>query len=479
MKFQFALSALFLSATLTLAAPNAHAVTFSASGGRILKDGQTFVVKGVNVPGLNWVENREMTQDAALLADVWKFNTIRLNNLIKVTNQPYQQYTTNNDLNRIVDTYTAKGVVVIMCVQGLIGKYANGTTSPTIDEVSTHWKDLANRYKNNPYVWFDLQNEPGNQTWPENNGADWVNLHQRLIKDVRDQGSNNLILVEGVSWGQEGGNWDANSPSDSASAILSYGNQLLSFGGKSYSNIVFSLHLYEKWGYAGDSSDPGFSSDSKIAGYLQKISAKGYPFIVGEYGSFNNRNTMRATESMFKALQTYPDVGRIVWQWHGGDNNDLTNWDPYFSWAGAGWGTDKTDGTKPTNLSPLGSLVWDDNHEVPSGVDLIVTNVGVNQTSWSVGNTITFKITVKNNGGTSTNASWLGNLFYVDGTYVAWGGQNATLQPGQSATFTSSGWTATKTSFSLQGIADFPNYYPETNENNNSLTKTVTSGNAS
>ena len=458
---------------LLITTMTARAVTFTTSGGKILKDGTPFTVKGVNVAGLNWVDNREVTQDASLIADKWKFNAIRVCNLIKVTNNPWTQYTTNNDLDRIVNTFTAKNVVVVMSLHGLIGLYANASTSPTISEVSNHFKDLAIRYKNNPYVWFDLQNEPGSQTWPENNGADWIALHQRLIKDIRDQGANNIIFVEGSGYGQEGGNWDGSTPPDGASAILSYGDQLLSFGGTSYNNIVFSLHLYEKWGYeTSDPNESGFSSDAKIAGFLAKIQNKGYAFVIGEYGSFNNRTTMRATQSMFRALQNHPHVGRMVWQWTGGDSNDLTNWDQYYSWSGSGWGITPPDGTRPTNLSPLGALVWDDNHAV-SGADLVVTSVGIQESSWNVGSTIHFTVTVTNQGSATTSANWLGNLWYVDGGWVDWAGYNATVGPGQSRTFVSSGWNATKTNFSLRAVTDYPNYYAETNENNNEKTVAI------
>jgi hypothetical protein len=175
---------------------------------------------------------------------------------------------------------------------------------------------------------------------------------------------------------------------------------------------------------------------------------------------------------MWKALKTYPDVGRMVWQWDGGDSNDLTVWDQYFSWAGSGWGINKTDGTKPTNLSTLGNQVWDDNH-ASSGPDLIVTDVKIQQTSWNVGSTINFVITIKNQGTASTASSWLGSNFFVDGSYVDWCGENATLSAGASRTFTSKGWKATKTSFQLRGLADYPNYYAETNENNNDKTVSI------
>ena len=49
-------------------------------------------------------------------------------------------------------------------------------------------------------------------------------------------------------------------------------------------------------------------------------------------------------------------MGRVVWQWDGSDRNDLTA----SQIEGGGW--EINDCANPTNLSPLGKLVWADNH---------------------------------------------------------------------------------------------------------------------
>jgi hypothetical protein len=82
-------------------------------------------------------------------------------------------------------------------------------------------------------------------------------------------------------------------------------------------------------------------------------------------------------------------------------------------------------------------------------------------------------ITIKNQGNASTSSNWLGSHFFVDGTWVDWCGENATLAAGASQTFTSKGWKATKTNFQLRGLADYPNYYTESNEINNDKTVTI------
>ena len=65
---------------------------------------------------------------------------------------------------------------------------------------------------------------------------------------------------------------------------------------------------------------------------------------------------MKATSFMFESANER-NIGRIVWNWHGYDSGgDLTSNQEVF---GGGEGIDSC--VQPTNLTPLGQLVWDDN----------------------------------------------------------------------------------------------------------------------
>jgi beta-glucanase (GH16 family) len=119
--------------------------------------------------------------------------------------------------------------------------------------------------------------------------------------------------------------------------------------------------------------------------------------------------------------------------------------------------------------------VWQSSGTTPiDGSDLVVTDLKVQESNWTTNNQIHFQITVKNQGTVATPNEWHGSTFYVDGSYVDWAGTTTSIAPGESRTFTSQGWVATKTSFQLRGLADDQNRISEINEDNNTLTKTIT-----
>ncbi len=113
---------------------------------------------------------------------------------------------------------------------------------------------------------------------------------------------------------------------------------------------------------------------------------------------------------------------------------------------------------------------------VYAAADLVVTEIKLVSTTFNVNDSIQFDVTMKNQGSSATISSWLGYTIDVDGSYATWAGQNATLAAGASITIRSDWWKATKTTFSMTALADFPNYYPESNEGNNTFTSTYNGG---
>ena len=110
--------------------------------------------------------------------------------------------------------------------------------------------------------------------------------------------------------------------------------------------------------------------------------------------------------------------------------------------------------------------------------DVIVTAVGWTPNPPFVGNQIVFWATVKNQGTAPTPAgTTLGVGFSIDGSpNVSWsGGYSSALAAGASVTLTADGgptgnyWTATAGAHTLTATADDVNRFPESNENNNSM----------
>lgn len=303
--------------------------------------GNEFIAKGVNVSGYNWVWTRKTVNDVDLIANCWNFNLVRVNSFLFTGQVPYTQYDVNNNLDEIVNAFTERGIIVVFEAHDRIGSYYEGDDLTTLVAWFT---DLANRYKNNPYVWFDVMNEPGGRYLVDE--RNWLLVHREVIHAIREiAGANNIIIVEGAHGGQDATGWTESMVQDVNSAILNLADEVMSFYDQTYENIVFSIHPYDQWNYG----------DAKMADFFDRVIARDLALIVGEYGVQTNVETSRAVESLFNTAVPRR-IGRIVWHWDGGDDNDLT----VNTSQGGGW--EINDCANPTNLSWLGQKVWDDNH---------------------------------------------------------------------------------------------------------------------
>jgi len=362
------LAALFVLSTASVASTS-HG--FRVVGTKIIgPNGQPFIIRGVNVPGLNSPFPYKTVGHTHLIADVWKFNTVRVNcNLIA----PGGAYHYSDDVDAIIRSFTQRRsnkVVVIVESHDLTGDFYGPGTShshPTLAELSAWYKALAGRYKNNPYVWFNVTNEPGAL---RGNESKWFDEHAAVIRAIRSTGNMNPIMCDAAYWGQ-----DINSDHFDRvdSAILTMGPRLLSQPAPYNKNIIFSIHLYTEW------TRPK-NIQPVMEQWFAQARKENLAVIVGEWawGSWDPKGITDVSRAplAFFAFGPKQGIGRIYWSWFGSDNplcrhkmdpknpghvaHDpfIQNWDD----AGGGWEIDRTDGRRPTNLTPAGMLAWSDNH---------------------------------------------------------------------------------------------------------------------
>src|SRR5215831_1493177 len=115
--------------------------------------------------------------------------------------------------------------------------------------------------------------------------------------------------------------------------------------------------------------------------------------------------------------------------------------------------------------------------------DLIVTNFTWSPTTPTVGQPVLFSATIKNQGTAATpDGITTGIGYLVDGATVTWSGYTSSIPPGSSVTLTANGgpsgnmWTATAGTHTVQAFVDDVNRMAESNENNNTLSSTLTVG---
>ncbi|HEY9844568.1 MAG TPA: PA14 domain-containing protein, partial [Candidatus Caenarcaniphilales bacterium] len=120
-------------------------------------------------------------------------------------------------------------------------------------------------------------------------------------------------------------------------------------------------------------------------------------------------------------------IGRIVWAWWGGDENDLTT-----SGNGGGWHINSC--TNPTNLTWLGQQVWQDTHRTET-----LDSVPPSSTSTSGGNGLKgeYYNAKASRVDPSINFNWGTGAPHpsvaADNFYIRWTGQ---VQPRYSETYT-------------------------------------------
>lgn len=250
--------------------------------------GRPFVPVGTNMNGPNSFFDVPTKGQSGSLQDGWGFNAIRLVTCLSTGCQG-RTSTANNDLDGIVSEYTGRKMVVIIDYHQL--GFGEAATNEQVQTAIGFWTDIARQYKNNPYVWFNLFNEPEanfndakvGQTAPER----WRGQHQPVINAIRAQGANNIIVIDDTQAGQGAADWWSIGESPASdSGILTAGPKLVDPAGR----LVFSVHAYDVWGFPSD-DDPSCRNrytdaqrDARFASYVDRVHALGLPLMIGEVG---------------------------------------------------------------------------------------------------------------------------------------------------------------------------------------------------
>ncbi len=268
----------------------------------------------------------------------WNWNTIRAT-LVCDNRSGEPSFTSLVDgIDPVVRQLTAAGIVVILECHDLTGK--NPSLGSSRDKrIRRFWDEMVKRYRDNPYVWFNIYNEPD----ATGNTARWAKLHEYYVDRIRRAGAENLVVVDIPKWAQGIDLLVEGTAGDRINAAC---------------NTVFGWHTY---GAVADRQATLEDHERMIQGAQRK----GMALLVGELGvampaDWGNSGPWEWNVSGYEAMeQLGPRYGiGLVW-WHATGANAVFS--VYSLTADRTGFWTAADGS---NLSAYGQRFWDLSHTV-------------------------------------------------------------------------------------------------------------------
>jgi len=304
----------------------------------------------VNGPNFVWSDSPELGHSGT--AEAWGWNIVRVNTCLPPKGCQYgydpdryvgYDWHVNDDLDSIIKEYTERHIVVLIDFHQYGG--APGVlTSSQQAVMQGFWSERANRYKKNPYVWFNIANEPTG----DNDLTKWLNFVVPSIRQIRNQGAKNIIVLDGAQWGQDIGDFGCSAALPwRKSALINEIPGLESVFG----NIVGSLHAYgNDWGEPSCSES---ELELRLTSYLRRVHEEDVPVLIGETG-WN-----QGLQPPLAVWKVAPSEGVGILYWH---SSGLT----YGTTLTVRGGWEDIDSTgRPTNLTVWGRRLWNLGHGLP------------------------------------------------------------------------------------------------------------------
>lgn len=253
----------------------------------------------------------------------WDINTVRvpLNEdcWLGINGYPAAQYsaaTYQQDIVDFVNLLNSNGLMVILDLHwNAPGSQQSNAQQimPDLDHAPAFWTSVANTFKGNSSVIFDLYNEPHPNSWdcwkngstaasasPCNEVGFAVAGMQMLVNTVRATGATNVLILGGLAWSNDLSQWLQNEPTDPDN------------------NLAASFHLYNFNACSNTSC-----WDSQVAPVAAQV-----PVVTGEMGEND------CASSFINTAMSWLDqhnIGYLGWAWDTYDCSSfpslITNYD--------------------------------------------------------------------------------------------------------------------------------------------------------
>jgi endoglucanase len=388
-------------------------------GGRIVDEsGSVVVLRGAAVEDpyyLKYIEKRfdgrdfmELSQNwhvnvikVPVCPDLWEHNPNYTQELLDPVVDWGRQYGTYILLGWHADGNPITGEVPIPD-WGSTPPWSGNPYNPNMTLATRFWNQIAERYKDMPWVIYEIFNEPTYISWQQ-----WRPVAEQLVDVIQSHNPRATIFVPGVGWGYD---------------LRGVGSDPVQ-----RQNIVYETHPYPGQGaYVGPWET--------FFGYL----AGSYPLFAGEWGfvpGSSNWNLNATAENYGTALLEY--MANLGMSWAG------------WSWS-ASWSPRMLQNWnyQPTTFGQLIKDVLAAG--LPTSAGKIVS-VSVSPGSVSGKMTVTFAVTVENTGNIAwSSATVLIKIYRPDGSLADTAShrqihlENSQIQPGNQYTYETSWKTPSK-----------------------------------
>lgn len=340
----------FISTTRTVRAAQSVAGLHVAGNQLLNSSGQVIRLVGVNRSSAEYScisgGTTNVFDDPNNISDIpamlsWGINAVRIplneDCWLGINGEPQANYTSTfyqQSVINYVNQLTADNVVVIVDLHwnNSGSNQANGQEQmPDLDHAPAFWTSVANTFKNNSSVLFDLYNEPY-PSFGSTNGTGWscwlngasaantapciggpfaIAGMQLLVNTVRATGATNPLLLGGLAYANDLSQWLQNEPTDPLKSLIA------------------SVHIYN------------FNACSTTACWNTQIApvAAKVPVIAGEIGEND------CADTFINPLMSWLDqqgISYLAWSWNAfgcgsGASYLITNFNGTPSAFGAGY----------------------------------------------------------------------------------------------------------------------------------------------
>ena len=258
--------------------------------------GQALALRGMQVP-LGFRTTQKSSQDPEVVKKIseYGFNMVRIT-WSSVANEDYD--IRFEELQKFLEQASKQGLIVMLEAHNVTGKNVG------LEQVVQYWVSLYPRLK--PYQHFLMLNIANEWGGNDLGKYQFRSQYREAVRKLRAAGYRIPLVIDAAGWGQD---MTYLTDEDFWRQLLDADQAIMGFA-----NLMFSVHLYGKWGlYRGDQGAP-FGLRDDFVGFAYKA-----PLFLGEFGWAKPGNPDQSKIALPDLIQTITD-NRLhvnIYSWSG------------------------------------------------------------------------------------------------------------------------------------------------------------------